>query len=189
MGATMRELTPVRVGMLIGGGGLLAAWLAAAASAPGAAPADEQVPAQSRVAAEDPLVTEMRLQADRLRTYLERVPPSPEPARNPFEFATPDGPSAPAERAVRETAVDEPGPVPGAVAAPASTPTLRLIGVAERRADGGAVRTAIFSGPTNTYLVEAGDEIAGQFRVIAVAPESVELLRLDDQATFTLVLP
>lgn len=177
----MREMTPRQVGLIIGGGGLLAAWLAAAAGAPGPERAAQTPTLQTPPAVEDPLVAQIRQQTARLHAYLDHVPPRPEPARNPFRFA-------PERRETPSPPPSAPAPSPSAAPAAArrSVAAVRLIGIAASGSGDDSVRTAIFAGPSDTYLARVGDVIADQYRVAAIGAEAVELIRLDDDARLTL---
>jgi hypothetical protein len=55
-----------------------------------------------------------------------------------------------------------------------------LIGIVETPGD--SARVAVLSDGRGVYHGAAGDIIEGQFRIVSVGTESVELSRLDDQA-------
>ena len=55
-------------------------------------------------------------------------------------------------------------------------PELSLIGVAEDQSPEGPVRTAIIAGAADElYMVKAGQDVAGRYRVTVVAADAVEL--------------
>ncbi|HKY20035.1 MAG TPA: hypothetical protein VJM31_02350 [Vicinamibacterales bacterium] len=150
----------------LGGGGLLATWLAVTpgqgvpASATGAAP-----PAVTRGAtAED-----LNAQAERLRSRTKAVALRPS-TRNPFRFsATRSVASAGASRAL----------VPGVVAQltpamPVSS-LLKLVGITEKKTPEGARRTAVILSDGQLYLAGVGDTVAGRYAVVAIDPEAVVL--------------
>ena len=180
----MRDMTPRQVGLMVGAGGLLAAWLAAAAGAPGAGRAAQSPPPQPPAAVEDPVVAEIRQQTARLHAYLDRVPPRPDPARNPFRFASEPVPES---RPVT-AAPGAPQLSPPAVAPVSEAPGLRLIGIASSGSGARLVRTAIFAGPSDTYLAVTGDVVADRIRVGAIGADAVEVIRLDDGVSLTLAL-
>ena len=171
------SISPLRIALVGGTGGLLAAWLAAAttapragvpvpAPAPGAPAAAPEEEPSSRAAAN--LVAGL----ERLRRRLGDAPELRAGARNPFSLAParPPRTAAPAanpER-VRRTA---PGP-PRAVGS-----AFTLIGIASVDERDGAGRTGILTAPNGeVLLVGRGDRVAGGYLVDAVEPASVTLV-------------
>ncbi len=175
----MGDMTARQVGLIVGGGGLLAAWLAVAG-----APVAERTPqpAEAPSVVVDPVTADIRRQTARLHAYMDRLPPRPEPTRNPFRFAREPADSSGIPDRAPSTSGDSMVPM-----APAS-PSLRLIGIAESRGLDGTVRTAILAGPSGTQLVVTGDELASRFLVGSIGAETVELIDLDDGVIVTLAL-
>lgn len=165
----MAAMTLKRATLYIGGGSLLIAWLASAASStrqwqdPAAIP--PTVP-PSPVAA--PSIADVKAKARRLHERLA-VPRSPQPtARNPFAFraVVPKWSPAPTGTA---------GAVPVTIAR-AAEPVLLLIGVAERQTPAGLVRTAMLSTERDELLLATvGQVVLGRYTVAAVGGEAVEL--------------
>jgi hypothetical protein len=66
---------------------------------------------------------------------------------------------------------------------------LKLSGFAEdTAADGGVVRTAIISSPTQLYLVKEGETVAARYRVTKISPDAVELADVNGGASLRLTL-
>ena len=172
----MGDMTARQVGLIVGGGGLLAAWLAVA-GAPVAERTEQPAKAPSVVV--DPVTADIRRQTARLHAYMDRLPPRPEPTRNPFRFARTPADFAGIPDRAPSTSGDSMVP---------AAPSLRLIGIAESRRLDETVRTAILAGPSGTQLVVTGDELASRFRVGSIGAETVELIDLDDGVIVTLVL-
>ncbi len=173
------SISPLRIALVGGGGGLLAAWLAAGTLAPRAdVPAPAPAPRvplaapeeePSSRAAADPLAD-----IERLRRRLADAPGVREGARNPFSLALPPparprsaDPAADAER-VRRTVSRAPRAV---------GPSFALIGIASTDAEDGAERTGILTAPNGeVLLVGPGDRVPGGYLVDAVEAASVTLV-------------
>ena len=181
-------MTNSRVVVLIGGAGLLAAWLSSAAgtvpSAPvtdrhlggGTAPAQGATPAAGRL--------DLEREVARLASRLENAPRPRQPARNPFTLTPrirPTSPPPPAATPRSALAVGE-----GAAAGP---PALSLAGIGAERTSSGRRRTAILAADGRVVLARIGDEVLGRFQVRAVTDDAVELLDLHDGTVLRLVLP
>ncbi|HSL20514.1 MAG TPA: hypothetical protein VK886_03200 [Vicinamibacterales bacterium] len=168
-----------RATLFVGGAGLLAAWLAAAADDQPAPRADVASPALVRA---EQLAVEIQAQAARLR---ERLASAPRPAaggRNPF--ALDERSARPGAARVAAAMADE---IPAVVTVP-EPPLLVLSGIAEDGAPGATVRTAILSGLGDVFLVKAGDVVASRFEVVAVGADAVELRDLGTGRTIRLAL-
>jgi hypothetical protein len=64
-----------------------------------------------------------------------------------------------------------------------------LIGIAEDKADGGVVRTAMITGEAeDLFLVVRGDSVAGRYEVVAIGADAVELKDLTTGAIRRLAL-
>lgn len=151
----------------LGGGGLLAAWLAVTPS--------DMTPGTSRIAvAERPVVIHestadnLVAQEARLRNRAGSVPQGSS-TRNPFRFGSRKPPSGLPDPGSAAAPV-----VPAAPAAPAQ-PSLSLSGIAERKTPQGNKRTAIISGDGQLYLVTEGEIVAGRYRVVIVDSDAVTL--------------
>jgi hypothetical protein len=159
----------------VGGGGLLATWLAVTpqGSVPAGAPTNAvQRQGMTAQQPDDDLTT----LTDRLRERANAPGLSGSP-RNPFRFNSPR-PSDASGTKMAEPAVEEPLP-----AAP-PPPPLKLSGVSHQ----GGQRTAIISIENQIYFVKDGDSVAGRYKVVTVDPEAV-LLRDDAGNDVRLVLP
>jgi hypothetical protein len=105
-----------------------------------------------------------------------QIPPS-KSTRNPFAFAhsaavsasTPSGPAEPIG-----------GSAPDPIRLP--PPPFTLVGLAEDRASGATVMTAILSSPGALQFVKQGDRVTGGYRVTTISAESVELLDADGRS-------
>lgn len=164
-------MTPGRAAAYIGGLVLLAAWLSSAAPSP----QDVQAPPAPRpeaTAGTDSIANDVQAQAARLRARLAEAPAPQLPLRNPFAFAVREVP--------RLRAAGPDGAAPEPLISPESPVVdeleLRLVGVAEQQSPGGVVRTAMIVGAADDlFLVTEGQDVAGRYRVTAVAADAVEL--------------
>ncbi len=147
----------------ITGGGLIATWLAVtpAATPPGLAPARvERVRSTPDFAPADLISREAKLRERGAGAPLQPL------ARNPFKFASTGG-------RLRRFGAGQ-----WRAAAPAG-PNYTLSGIAERKTEDGAVRTAIIADGTQVFLVNEGDFLPGRFGVLKVGADAVELLEPD----------
>ena len=163
----------------VGGGGILATWLAVSPNQRVPTPTQETAVRRPAPASE-PTADDLNAQATRLRdrSAVVRLRPS---TRNPFRYGSAQS-SGPSTR-TRERAMQPPTSEPEIPAAPTG-PVLKLSGVAQK--DG--KRTAIIASDTQVYLVGEGDSLAGRYTVIKVDPEAV-LLRDASGAEQRLILP
>lgn len=163
----------------LGGGGVLATWLAVTPNqgVPSAATTAAQRPAVTR----EPSAEDLNAQADRLRERTNAVTLRPS-IRNPFRFSASKAPAA--SRLVSPAA----SMVTPLVPAAPLPPSLTLSGIAEKNTSGGVRRTAVLSGDGQIYLVGEGDSVAGRYTVVVVEPEGV-VLRDAIGAELRLVLP
>lgn len=161
-------MTPSRAAAYLGGGTLLAAWLASAAGVTRQPPPLRAPPASPQAARLDTLAATVQSQASRLRLRLAAAPSPQAPTRNPFMFAARESPRTPVERLpeAREAA-----PEPAAI-----EPDLVLLGIAEE----GNTRTAMIGSGDDLIMVTEGQPVVGRYRVAAVSPDGVEL---KDQTT------
>lgn len=166
------------------GATVVAGWLASS-TPPQATPAAGRpavVPAGSAPVSAGADIEE---QAARLQARLQVERSYAEPRRNPFRFAD----RAAVDDGVGDDPAPEPAAPPAADVAPA--PGVSLAGIAEDAAPGGVERLAILSASTGVLIVRAGDDVLGQYRVLHVDSEAVELQLLADGTTrrLTLVSP
>jgi hypothetical protein len=158
----------------VGGGGILATWLAVSPNNPVPATSPATVVRRPALASQP---EELNAQAVRLRD--RRDPATLRPStRNPFRFNAPKREPQPIRESVVETAI-----APALPAGP-PPPLLTLSGVAQKAGK----RTAIITGAGHIYLVGDGDSVAGLYTVINVDAEAV-LLRDASGAEQRLILP
>jgi hypothetical protein len=179
-------MTPARAAAYIGGAVLLAAWLSSAATYlqdPDPTPPATPEPTSGT----ESIAADVQAQAARLRAKLAVTPAPQQPTRNPFAFAVRDARRV--RQQVHAAALEEPPAASTAPVVPVE-PRLSLVGMAEREAPGGPVRIAVIAGEGDeVFLVEQGQELAGRYRVVAIAADAVELQDLSDGAVRRLVLP
>lgn len=174
------SISPLRIALLGGAGGLMAAWLAAATTAPRA---DVPVPAPAPLATptapqEEPssrAAADLAADLERLRRWLADAPGLRAGARNPFSLAP-----APAERLPGAAAAGaDPERAPRTASRPPRPvgPAFTLIGIASTDTDDDAERTGILTAANGeVLLVGRGDRVPGGYLVDAVEPESVTLV-------------
>ena len=150
----------------VGGGGLLATWLAVSPTNSVPATSGNNPPGRLAPASEQ-TAQDLNALAARLRERTAAVTLRPS-TRNPFRFNA----RKPVTRssAAREPLVQSAGAVPALTAAVAG-PRLTLSGIAQTAGK----RTAIISSGAEIYIVTEGDSVAGLFGVVAVDPEAVLL--------------
>lgn len=169
-------MTPARAAAYLGGGILLAGWLASAAGV--VRPFATPFPRRSAEAVQlDAVASSVQSQAARLRHRLAVAPAPSAPIRNPFAFV--DAPASP-------PLVAPSRPVPAAPLALESTPEpdLILLGVAEQ----GSTRTAMIASGDELLMTTEGQIVAGRYRVGSVTADTIELIDLGTGATRRLSL-
>lgn len=154
----------------LGGGGVLATWLAVAPNQ--GAPSSATTAARSAMT-RGPTAEDLNAQADRLRSRTNAVALRPS-TRNPFRFnasrsAPPQVDRFDASRTAAPAAM-----TPSLPAAPLPPP-LTLSGVTEKRTPQGPRRTAVISGAGQLYLAGVGDTVAGRYTIVTIDPEAVVL--------------
>jgi hypothetical protein len=169
-------MTRTTLKALVGGGGLLATWLAVSPNqgVPATSPAADL---RRQATSSEP----RQLNADTARLRERRGTATLKPStRNPFRFSAP-------KRATQSTPLRdrnvEPAVAPAAPVDPPSPP-LTLSGIAQTSGK----RTAIIAGGGQLYLVGEGESVAGLYVVVKVDPEAV-LLRDASGAERRLILP
>jgi hypothetical protein len=157
----------------IGGGGLLATWLAVTPSDTTPGKATIAV-AERPVAIHESTADTLAAQEGRLRDRVGGVALGSS-TRNPFRFGSKKPAGAMPQIGSPAAAV-----VPPVPPAPAQ-PSLSLAGIAERKTPDGNKRTAIISGGGQLYLVTEGEMVAGRYLVVTVDSDAVTLR--DDNGT------
>jgi hypothetical protein len=167
-------MSPTRAAAYLGGGMLLAAWLASAAGVgrpsipPVATPSPEAVQL-------DALASDVQSQALRLRQRLSSAPAPRATIRNPFEFVAVQPPLA--------ASIRTPAPSAPPVLAPPE-PNLVLIGVAED----GTTRTAMIESGDELVMAIEGQTIVSRYRVVQIGADAIELIDLVTGTTRRLFL-
>ena len=169
-------MKPGRAALYLGGGVLLAAWLAAAAGV-GRPSILQVLPPSADAAQLDSIAAGVQSQAVRLRQRLAAAPAPGAAIRNPFAFA--------AREATESVTVHRaPIAVPKVVAEDPPEPDLVLIGLAEE----GSTRTALLGSGDELLMATEGQTIVGRYRVNKVGADVVELIDLMTGATRRLLL-
>jgi len=166
----------------ISGAGLLATWffsmpvvqppatnpIAPAASAPPASTA----------------TIDIQQEAARLQLRTRQGSRYSETSRNPFRFG-----ARPASEA-RSAGTSGPPPVaePATIPPAPPPPRLSLDGIATDVVNGQEERTAILNTDSGVVLAKEGEQVAGQFRVVTIAADAVELVNVTDGSTLRVVL-
>jgi hypothetical protein len=129
---------------------------------------------------EQPLASTVDIQEEavRLQSRVRGELEYQEPSRNLFRFGA--RPLTPRPSRTHETAVAPSATPPVAGAAPArQLPPLRLSGIATDTIDGARRRTAILITPAGFAEVKEGDTVLGEYRVVRIEEDAVELAAAD----------
>ena len=162
-------MTSMRLAAYIGGGALLVAWFAAAASAPVQEPSPPRDPRPAPTTGSSSLASDVQAQATRLRERLAQAPTPDLSRRNPFSFAP-----VPVPRVTRPLAKDAVLEPPAPVVP--DVPALSLMGIAEDTTPEGPHRTAVIGGTGDAlYMVTQGQSFADRYQVTAIGADAVEL--------------
>jgi hypothetical protein len=157
--------------------GALAAWWAAASTAPRssiATPIHRATPVEARG-------EELAAEITRLRARLRPTTAPQAPSRNLFEFSR-STPRAAAPVPAPTDVTETPSPV-------VSSPSLRLVGIAEDTGPDGTLRTAIISSAAGQLIfAKLGERVTDRYEIAKISGEAAELTDLQDQSTLTLVL-
>ena len=172
-----------RVAAWLFGAAVVGAWIASAASVSRGARVPRAPQRSAESAAVHNLAADVQAQTARLRQRLETAPVPKAPFRNPFMFAARE-PKRPAARPAAPVVFTPPPPV-----APVE-PSLHLIGIAEKKAGDGVVRTAMMAAgdADNLIMATLGQTILGAYEVVAIGADAVELKDVATGATRRLVL-
>lgn len=163
----------------VGGGGILATWIAVSPDA-GVPAASQAGAVQQPVAIEQPSAEQLNTQADRLRDRAADIALRRPSTRNPFRFNAkkPRDVASPSQHG---------GAPPASETAPPAPPSARpliLSGMAEKAGK----RTAVITIDGQIYLVSEGETFADQYTVVQVDPETA-LIRDAAGVEQRLVLP
>ena len=153
----------------VGGGGVLATWLAVTPQQSGPAAA---LPVSRPAVVNAPSAESLNAQAEKLRVRTSATALGPS-TRNPFRFREPTS-TARASRGHESV----PAAAAAALAVTPVPPALTLSGIAEKRVPDGVQRTAVIFTDGQIYLVKEGDSVAGLFTVVRIDPEAVVLRNL-----------
>jgi len=158
---------------------VLAGWLASAppSNAPNAAAPglSQTTPPQATS------LSGIEREATRLEARVRREVAYAQPKRNPFRFGA-DRPTVNSGIQVAET----PSAAETFVPAVPLPPPVSLAGIAEDQVEERLERTAILSSPVGVLLVREGEDVLGQYRVVKIESEAVELLKHADGTTLRL---
>ena len=169
-------MRPARAATYLGGGILLAAWLATAAGV--GQPSIPQPAAPSTDAIQlDALALGVQSQAAHLRQRLAAAPSPDAQSRNPFAFGVVER----SEPVHVEKALNA-EPVPTVQTEP--EPNLVLLGLAED----GSTRTAMIQSGDDLVMTTEGQTIVGRYRVSKISPDGIELIDLATGSTRRLFL-
>jgi hypothetical protein len=160
---------------VISGAGILATWFFS--MPPTSAPVRAVAPT-ARVPQATSSKIDIEKEAARLQVHRVEGPRYTEPSRNPFRFNARREPT-PAAAPVIAVA---PAPV-----LPPPPPRITLDGVAADSMDAQPQRTAVLKTDAGVILAKEGDEVAG-YRVQRIAPDAVELVKIDDGSVMRLGL-
>ena len=163
----------------VSGATVLAGWLASAP--PSNAPdAGASVPSQTAPRRATPSL-DIEREAARLEARVRREVAYSQPQRNPFRFGA-TGPRGSPGIDIAEAASSAETFVPE-VPPP---PPVSLVGIAEDQVEQRVERTAILSSPDGVLLVHEGEDVLGQYRVVTIESDAVELVRHADGTTLRL---
>jgi hypothetical protein len=175
-------MTATRVASWIFVAAVCGAWLASASGIARYTPTWREPRTSAAEQALPDLATEVQAQTVRLRDRLAHAPAPAPGARNPFTFAERPRPRA-------RIAMPPPSPAPSPTVPDVREPSLALIGLAERKADGGVTRTALLAaGENDLIMAKVGDRLLGRYEVLAVSVDAVELRDLETSLTRRLAL-
>jgi type II secretory pathway component PulC len=161
----------------VGGGGILATWLAVSPNHAVPTTAQQTTAVRRPAASKEPTADDLNARTTRLRERSAAGTLRPS-IRTPFRYSAPKAdPRRMAPAHAVEPAIVAPLPTP-------PPPVLKLSGIAQKAGK----RTAIIAGEGQIYLVGEGDVVGGRYTVVKIDPEAV-LLRDAAGVEQRLVLP
>ena len=163
----------------ISGAGLVATWFFSMPAVN--PPATSQSVPVGRAPQASASTIDIQQEAARLQVRVHPEPHYTETSRNPFRFGARPAPEA------RPSGTSGPPPAPVVPLAP-PPPRLSLDGIATDMVDGQEQRTAILNTDSGVVLAKEGEQVAGQFRVVKVATDAVELMNVSDGSVLRLAL-
>ena len=167
---------------VISGAGLLATWFF---SMPAAQPkADNPIAPAARAPQTSAATIDIQQEAARLQVRTHQEPRYNETSRNPFRFG-----ARPALDS-RPPGTSGPPPIAQPPAIPPAPPQPRVLldGIATDVVDGQEQRTAILNTDSGVVLANVGEQVAGQFRVVKISSDAVELENVTDGSVLRVVL-
>lgn len=162
------------------GATVMAGWLASAP--PSDAPGTGASASSQATLRRTPPSPDIEREALRLQARVRREMAYAEPQRNLFRF----GAARPIVSAEVEAPVAEPPTDRAPAAPPPPPPPVSLAGIAEDQFEQRVERMAILSSREGVLLVHEGDDVLGQYRVVKIDAEAVDLVTLVDGSTLRL---
>jgi hypothetical protein len=164
----------------ISGAGLLATWFFSmpAVNPPATSPS---APA-GRAPQASASTIDIQQEAARLQVRVHPEPHYTETSRNPFRFGARPAPEA------RGTSGPPPAQAAPVVPLAPPPPRLALDGIATDMVDGREQRTAILNTDSGVVLAKEGERVAGQFQVVKIATDAVELINVSDGSVLRITL-
>ncbi len=166
----------------ISGAGLLATWFF---SMPAVQPPASNPIAPAAGAPQPSAMTiDIQQEAAKLQQRTHQESRYNETSRNPFRFG-----ARPTTEA-RSSGTSGPPPValPATIPPAPPPPRLSLDGIATDVVNGQEQRTAILNTDSGVVLAKEGEQVAGQFRVVKIAADAVDLVNVNDGSTLRIVL-
>jgi hypothetical protein len=167
---------------VISGAGLLATWFFSMPAVQ--PPANNPIAPAARAPQTSAATIDIQQEAARLQLRTQQEPRYHETSRNPFRFGARPAPEA---RPSGTSGPPRVAPPPAIPPAPPQ-PRVSLDGIATDVIDGQEQRTAILNTDSGVVLAKEGEQVAGQFRVVKVATDAVELVNVADGSTLRIVL-
>ena len=168
---------------VISGAGLLATWFFSMPAVQ--SPANKPIAPAGRAPQTSAATIDIQQEAARLQLRTHQEPRYNETSRNPFRFGARPAPES------RPSGTSGPPRVAQPLAVPVLSPPqarVSLDGIATDVVDGQEQRTAIINTDSGVVLAKEGERVAGQFRVVKIAPDAIELLNVTDGSTLRIVL-
>jgi hypothetical protein len=166
----------------ISGAGLLATWFFSMPAVQ--PPATNSIAPAARAPQASPTAIDIQEEAARLQLRTRQESRYSQTARNPFRFGARPAPEA------RPSGTSGPPPVAQLATIPPAPPPPRLSldGIATDVVDGQEQRTAILNTDSGIVLAKEGEQVAGQFRVVKIAADAIELVNVTDGSVLRIVL-